>query len=141
MASSESVIPFPGGDLSSLPDELIPAIRYDGPEFLELRRKRAAKKQWDDFFAPGPIWFGLIKACREAHPEALGLLLAIMGYARMRGQPVSVSDEHGRRIGISRKTRYRALAALEAAGLVRVERKPGCAPLVTLVPWAPRRAG
>jgi hypothetical protein len=130
----ESVVPFPGGDLSSLSAELIPSLRYDEGVFGELRRKRGLVKQRGRF-SLGLFPFAWIKACREAHPEAVSLALVIHGYARMRGGPVSVSEALGQQIGMSRKIRYRALAALEAAGLVRVERKPGRAPLATVVPW------
>jgi len=38
-----------------------------------------------------------------------------------------------RRFGVNRHAGYRGLAALESAGLVEVERRPGQTPLVTLV--------
>jgi len=37
------------------------------------------------------------------------------------------------RYGVSRETKRRALAKLEAAGLIKVERRPGRATIVTLL--------
>lgn len=132
---TDGVIAFPGTDLSSLPDELIPAIRYDGPEFLALRRKRAERERRGSFVL-GPIPLTWISACQEAGPGALALALGIRAYGKMRGGAVPVSDAFARRVGVKgADQRRRALTALEAAGLARVERKPGCAPTVILVPW------
>ena len=84
MAESDKLIRFPrGDDLSSLPDHLIPSIRVDTPELLEMRRRRAARRKQDDHFVLGPIPFRWVKACREAHPEALALALVIRGMAKM----------------------------------------------------------
>jgi DNA-binding transcriptional ArsR family regulator len=43
-----------------------------------------------------------------------------------------------RLLGVDKDARSRAIAALERAGLVQVQRRKGRPPLVRLVPWAPR---
>jgi hypothetical protein len=48
---------------------------------------------------------------------------------------VAIGDEFGKRLKLSRDQRRRAVAGLEAAGLIEVERKPNHAPRVRLVPW------
>jgi hypothetical protein len=102
------------------------------PEYLKLdcgKRKQADRLHGRKArFALGPIEYPLIKACREAHPDALGLLLVIRGQGATFGQPVSVTDKLGRAIGLGRRSRRCALDALEGAGLVEVERKPCRAP-------------
>jgi hypothetical protein len=131
MKTSDDVIPFPGGGLLSLPDESIQAIRVDTPELLALRRKRAERVQ-RGIFVLGPIPLGWVCACQDAGPGALALALAIRGVSKMRGSAAPVSEALGRRVGLGADQRRRALVALEAAGLVRVERHPGRAPLATL---------
>jgi hypothetical protein len=72
----------------------------------------------------------------------LALALGIRAYEKMRGAAVPVSDTLGRRLGLGTDQRRRALVALEAAGLVRVERRPGRAPLAMLLPCrGPREVG
>lgn len=147
MKTSDGVIPFPGGDLSSpddlssLPDELVPARRVDTPHQLELRRK-LAERQRRGSFVLGPIPLSWICACQQAHPGALALALGIRAYEKMRGSAAPVSEALGRRVGLGADQRRRALVALEAAGLARVERRSGRAPLAMLLPCRrPREAG
>ena len=138
MKEGSSVVPFPGGDLSSLPDHLLPSIRVDTPELLEMRRRRAERKRRGKFVL-GPIWLDWIGVCQQVNPGALALALGIRAYAKMRGGAAPVGAALGRQVGLDPRQRRRALAALEAAGLVRVERRPGNAPLVTVRPWAAKR--
>jgi hypothetical protein len=122
-----------------LPDSLIPAIRVDTPELLALRRKRAERVRRGHFVL-GPVPLGWIGACQEAGPGALALALGIRAYGKIRGEAVPVSDALARQVGVKgADQRRRALAALEQAGLVRVERKPGCAPRATVLPWTPKQ--
>jgi hypothetical protein len=48
-----------------------------------------------------------------------------------------LSNVSGHRFGLDRNAKYRALAWLERAGLVTVERKLGRAPVVTILPPEP----
>jgi len=146
MTESKKLIPFPGGDLSSLPDELIPSIRVDTPELLELRRKQAERKRrakaegkQEGKFSLGLFPLSWIRACQLAHPAALAVALGIHAYQKMNKAPAKVSNTLGEEVGIDRRARRRALVALEAAGLVQVERQLGRAPLATLTLPAQRR--
>jgi hypothetical protein len=134
MKEGSSVLPFPGNDLSSLPDHLIPSVRIDTPELVEMRRRRAERKR-RGFFYLGPIPEEWAVACQAAHPVGYLLACAIRARSTMRRGAVPVSQALGDRLGIARSVRKQALAALEAAGLILVERKPGHAPLVTVLPW------
>ncbi len=140
MVESGNIIPLAAADLSSLPDDRIPSVRVDAPEFLELRRKRALGKQRGRFVL-GPIVLEWIGACEQAGPGALALAMAVRAHAKMRGvAAVPVSDALARQVGLGNADRRRrALAALEAAGLVRVERKPGCAPLAAALRWPSKK--
>ena len=66
------------------------------------------------------------------------MALGIRAYEKMRGGPARISEALGRRVGLGANQRRRALVALEAAGLARVERHSGRAPLATLTPWPPK---
>ena len=52
---------------------------------------------------------------------------------------VLVSNKLAAEMGLGRETKRRALAALEAAGLVRVDRKRGRSPRVSFAPGIPRQ--
>ena len=57
------------------------------------------------------------------------------------GGAVPVSQAVGDRLGIARSVRKQAIIALEADGLIQVERNPGHAPLITILPWPPKQVG
>lgn len=94
MMAESKPVPFPGSGLVSLPDESIPTRRVDTPHQLELRLKLAERER-RGVFVLGPIPLGWIKACRQAHPEALALALAIRAVAKMRGSAVPVGEALG----------------------------------------------
>jgi hypothetical protein len=52
---------------------------------------------------------------------------------RAKGKPFTLSNKLLAKYGVHRQTKYRALAELETAGLIRVERRGSCAPVVTLL--------
>jgi hypothetical protein len=134
MKTLDGIMPVHGGDLLSLPDESIREIRVDTPELRALRRKRAEREQRGTFVL-GPIPLSWVCACQQAGPGALALALGIRAFEKMRRGPVRISEALGRRVGLGADQRRRTLVALEAAGLVRVERHPGRAPLAILMPW------
>jgi hypothetical protein len=45
----------------------------------------------------------------------------------------SVSNKRLGKVGVSRDVKSRVLRDLEVAGLIKIERRPGCSPRVTLV--------
>ena len=49
-----------------------------------------------------------------------------------RSRKVALSNVLGRRFGLDRNSKYRGLDWLEEAGLISVERKLGCAPVVSI---------
>lgn len=81
----------------------------------------------------GPLpqdWFS--RACKL---PAKGANMAVALWYRhgMEGSPVKVTTRLREEYGMSRKSARRALDLMEKAGLVKVERRNGCAPLVTLL--------
>ena len=85
-----------------------------------------------ELFLRGPIpWVWLERAMRlpgRALHVALFLWLKA-GIIKSALVTVNLS-----RLSVDRSAASRGLAALEAAGLIRVERKPGRKPLVTILP-------
>jgi hypothetical protein len=145
MKRDKGVIPFPTPEGLALPDELlpshlIPSRPVNTPHQNALRRK-LAQRQPRRLFYLGPIYEDWAVACHRAHPAAYLLACAIrVRFTLGEGEPVLVSQTLGDRLGINRDARKRALAALEATGLVRVERRPGCAPRASVLPWVPPKA-
>jgi DNA-binding transcriptional ArsR family regulator len=123
-------------DWSGVPDALIPVRTLDplGP----VGRARAARREAQ--FIKGPLPLGWVAtAAKAGHPLALPVLLALKYKADTVRQPwVKPPAAVLRLLGVDKDARSRALAALERAGLVEVQRRRGRPPLVRLVPWAPR---
>ena len=123
-------------DWSDVPDALIPVrpLGSSGPE----GRARAARREAQ--FIKGPLPLGWVaKAARAGHPQALPVLLALKYKTDTLRQPwVKPPAAVLRLLGVDKDARSRAIAALERAGLVQVQRRRGRPPLVRLVPWAPR---
>lgn len=111
----------------------------DTPHQRALRQK-TKKRQQKSLFYLGPIAEDWAIACQRAHPAGYLLACAIRTRSTLRSvEPVTVGQTLSDHLGISRDGRKRALAALEAAGLIQVERKPGRAPRVSLLPWKAKR--
>ncbi|MEO8901138.1 MAG: hypothetical protein ABI488_05650 [Polyangiaceae bacterium] len=83
-------------------------------------------------FLRGPIPWWWLQAAMKLPGRALAVGVAAWLQAGLRGTterlPVNLS-----RVGVDRSRASRGLAALERAGLVQVERRPGRPPLVTLM--------
>jgi DNA-binding transcriptional ArsR family regulator len=126
-------------DWSDVPDALIPVrpLGSSGPE----GGARAAKRETQ--FIKGPLPLGWVaRAARAGHPHALPVLLALRYKTDTLRQPwVKPPAAVLRLLGVDKDARSRAIAALERAGLVQVQRRRGRPPLVRLVPWAPRPPG
>src|SRR3954465_14319361 len=126
-------------DWSVVPDALIP-VRPLGSSRPE-GRARAARREAQ--FIKGPLPLGWIAtAAKAGHPLALPVLLALKYKADTLRQPwVKPPSAVLRLLGVDKDARSRAIAALERAGLVQVQRRGGRPPLVRLVPWAPPSSG
>ena len=92
------------------------------------RHSRGQKFLW------GPIPWSWIEAAMRLPGRSSDVGIILWQVAGMRKNRI-VRFEHkaARSVGIERRAVSRALASLENAGLVEVERKPGRCPVVTLL--------
>lgn len=115
---------FPDLDRYRLPEGQLAAATRCGPP----RHRRGER------FLKGPIpeaWL-----CRAARlpGKALAVSLALWSQAGVeRDRCVKLTTRLRSRFGVGRQASYRALRALEAAGLVSVERHAGRSPTVCLL--------
>lgn len=111
------------------------ALHVD-PADPSLLVKRAAVppkilKRRDQFILVPMVWFEkLAGASDRTHRVALYLLhLDWKG----RGEPIELANGMLRICGVSRQSKWRALADLERRGLVEIERRPRRSPVVRLM--------
>ncbi len=82
----------------------------------------------------GPIPQSWIRIAAHLPGKSLHLGLVIWCAASMnRNRSVSISNVDALGFGLERNAKYRALDWLEQAGLIAVQRKLGCSPVVTLL--------
>jgi len=85
-------------------------------------------------FLKGPVDWDWIIAASRARGRALEVGLCLWRLAGvMKTMTVRLATKEVEPLGIDRYAKARALAALEKAGLIRVERKRGRFPVVTIV--------
>jgi hypothetical protein len=86
-----------------------------------------------DAFVKVPLWW--ITEASRAMKTPMALVAIELLYAAWKTRSSTVSMPNGRlaKLGVSREVKRRALQKLEVAGLIRVDRRHGKTPLVTLV--------
>lgn len=97
------------------------------------------KRVVKDRFVKGPIPLPWIKAAaRLKVARAMHVAVAIFYRSGLRkAETVKISPGFLAEFGVNRSTGYRALEALEGAGLVSVERRRGHAAVVTILAVRP----
>ncbi len=112
-------------------DPFDPANLKPAPEELPTGRERGPPRHRPgESFLKGPIPWRWLEAAAGLPGKALVVGLAVWraaGCRDARTVPLNLSA-----LGLVRRTAQRALRALERAGLVTVEHRPGRAVLVTL---------
>jgi len=92
-----------------------------------------AQRREADLFAKVPLqWMGRAAKATRC-PQAFVLIWLWHMAWRTRSMSFTLSNVKLARYGISREVKRRTLAALEAAGLILVERRKNQAPIVTLI--------
>ena len=85
-------------------------------------------------FLKGPIPLAWLEVAARLPGKSLHAGLALWFAAGvMKAASVPLSNLASHRFGLDRNAKYRALAWLERAGLIKVERKLGRAPVVTIL--------
>jgi len=108
------------------------------PERLseDSKRRRAKKVKRDkQAFVRGPIPLSWVQEASRLPGKALAVAMAVYyrdGFEGKR-EPVAITGKLLEGFGVNTKAGYRALAALEQAGLIAVERHRGRCPRVTLI--------
>ena len=98
------------------------------------RRRRSPAVRRHGRFLRGPISMTWLEAAAKLPGRALHVALAIQHQAALeRSSSVALSNKHCAALGVDRDAKRRGLAALQADGLVIVDRKPGRNPIVTIV--------
>jgi hypothetical protein len=116
-------------DWSRMPDSQVPARRVGLPS----TRKRKVGR----FIPPIPLgWFQ--RACQlpGKAPVVLASVLWYL-YRLKKSNTFVLAQARLNDFGISRRAKYRALDALEAAGLISVERRPKKSPVVPILDRPP----
>jgi hypothetical protein len=85
-----------------------------------------------DPFVKVPLQWAVAAAKATRTRKALVWLLLLYEAWKAKGVPFPLSNEKLARYGVSRETKRRALAEIEASGLCTVQRQHGRAPVVTL---------
>ncbi len=120
---------FPAPETLSLPPGSIPKGKPI--------RTRAPRHRRGEMFLRGPIPLHWITIASHLGGKALHVGLAIWFFAGMkRSRIISLNLSQPEKFGFDRFSGSRALAALEKAGLVLVERHPGRKPVVTILDGA-----
>lgn len=98
------------------------------------RRDRPPRHVKGEGFLKGPVPLAWLEAAARLPGRSLHAGLALWYAAGLtRSATVALSNISGVRFGLDRNAKYRALEWLEGAGLVKVERMLGRAPVVTIV--------
>lgn len=99
-----------------------------------VRRSRPPRHVRGEGFLKGPVPLAWLEAAARLPGKSLHAGIALWYAAGLlRSAKVPLSNVSGHRFGCDRNAKYRALVWLEGAGLVRVERRLGRAPVVTIV--------
>jgi hypothetical protein len=98
-----------------------------------VRSARPPRPVKGERFLKGPVPLPWLEAAAKLPGKSFHAAIALWYAAGLTGSAtVSLSNLGGHRFGFDRSSKYRALAWLEEAGLIKVERKLGRSPLVTI---------
>jgi hypothetical protein len=97
-----------------------------------LAHKARRSKKWRRQYVRVPwAWVECLQAARRVSTYRLALVLVYESW-RCGGRPIVLSNMLSKAEGLSRRSKWNALAELEALGLVRVRRRPRRSPRLVL---------
>ena len=104
-----------------------------------LQRRRDRQRSRGNRFLKGPIPLHWLEQAARLPGKALAIGLVIWFLSGLKGRmdKIAVSDKQAIGVGVSRKARYRAIQALEKAGLITVVRRRGVSPRVAILDIEP----
>ena len=114
---------FDNLDTLRLPDNMVVEARVE-PRKVRNRRKKFVLVPWP--------WIEKL-AGTTGHTHQLALRLLYQHWMQGGGGPIKLPNGMLEYDGVSRQSKWRALADLERRGLVIVERRAGKSPLVRLI--------
>ena len=101
------------------------------------KRDKAPRHRGGERFLRGPIPWGWLCAAAAASKSGAAVKVALalwhLSGLNRQAKTVTLTGKVLRELGVERHAGYRGLEALEAAGLVTVERHPGRRPVVTIL--------
>jgi hypothetical protein len=125
----ERISPMPAIDPKRLQFERQPSSRSPSPP----RLKPPAPKSGDRFLR-GPIPLHWLSRAAALPGRSLHVALAVWFMAGLKKTSiVPISNVTSLQFGLDRNAKYRGLEWLEKASLIAVERRAGCAPIVTIL--------
>jgi hypothetical protein len=121
--------------MDSLDPDKLALVRERVKSFPLSAQRKAPRHKPGEKFLRGPIPMRWVNCAAQLPGKALhvGIILWHLAGLKHQAGTVTLSSAPLEAMGIKRTTGYRALAVLETAGLISVKRRPGCAPVVTLL--------
>jgi DNA-binding transcriptional ArsR family regulator len=114
--------------------EFVPTTDPIGVDATQLERLGMKVQRLQGRFLKGPVPWNWIARAYELRGKALIVGLCLWRLSGALGnRTMTLGNAELEPIGIDRAAKSRALDALEKAGLIRAERKPGRWPIVTLL--------
>jgi DNA-binding transcriptional ArsR family regulator len=124
------------GDMKLTPDNLNEKVALaDILETVGRTNKKPPRHKPGERFLKGPIpWKWIVKAA-EISASSLAVALGIWFLAGVTNSAViKLSNKILGELGVSERTKYRVLRAMEEAGLVSVVQEPGSSPKIRINP-------
>jgi hypothetical protein len=109
------------------------ALRIDPADPAWRQAPTSRKKRWKRQFIKLPwAWVDQLGPMNSAAAWRIATHL-LYEHWRTSGKPITLSNVTLAAIGVARGSKWRALKALEQAGLIRIGRRPRKSPIVTLL--------
>jgi hypothetical protein len=102
-------------------------------ETIEVKGLRPVKRRWTRAFALMPLKETASMFRAMSQPKAMVATVLRYQAWKAKGRSFALSNALLAKYGVHRNSKYRAIAELEAAGLIQVERRGKRAPIITLL--------